>query len=519
MEPGAAEVPRITLDALRPLTPAEERIIADLAVGEFDRLGDGLRPASADPAREVRASFLRFLILGGDATHRPHEKGVRVSGGWISGVLDLEGCRIPRDIGLKDCRFDAVPVLRYAVVDNLFLDGSLLPGLQAERLEARGGVSLKGAEVTGEIRLAGSRLDGSLSLDGATVRVPGAVALIADGIAMRAGEFRGVEVEGELRMTSARIDGDLDLTGARLSHPAGEVLHLNRTVVRGGLFLRGGAKIDGALDLTGASIDTLHDDEESWPAPGNLLLNRCLYNALLGGPMESSRRLDWLARQSPERWKEDFWPQPYEQLAHVYRDMGHDEDATAVLLEKERLQRGARRARATSPARRWLLAVMDGLLGITLGYGRRPLLPFAWLFLFWLAGVAVFSLAQAQSAMKPASSVVLRAPDWTMCAVPQGETRSLAGGTFQGRALPGQSQLACFLAQPEAASYPPFNPSMFSLDTLFPVLMLGQKEFWRPDPSVPWGGFAMGYFYLQAVVGWALSLLAIAGFSGLVRSR
>ena len=120
--------------------------------------------APGEATREVRAAFLRFLILGGDARHRPHEKGVRVSGGWISGVLDLEGCRIPRDIGLKDCRFDAVPVLRYAVVDNLFLDGSLLPGLQAERLESRGGVSLKSAEVMGEIRLTGSRLDGSLSL-------------------------------------------------------------------------------------------------------------------------------------------------------------------------------------------------------------------------------------------------------------------------------------------------------------------------------------------------------------------
>ena len=121
--------------------------------------------------------------------------------------------------------------------------------------------------------------------------------------------------------------------------------------------------------------------------------------------------------------------------------------------------------------------------------------------------------------MKPASAVVLRAPDWTMCAVPQGEPRSLVAGNFTGRALPGQSQLRCFLAQPEAASYPDFNAWMYSLDTLFPVLALGQKEFWRPNPAEPGGGFAMGYFYLQSVVGWALSLLAIAGFSGLVRAR
>jgi hypothetical protein len=60
---------------------------------------------------------------------------------------------------------------------------------------------------------------------------------------------------------------------------------------------------------------------------------------------------------------------------------------------------------------------------------------------------------------------------------------------------------------------------MYSLDTLFPVLEIGQKEYWRPDTSKRWGSLAMAFFYIQANVGWALSLLAIAGFSGLVRSR
>jgi hypothetical protein len=511
---------RLTLEALRPLTPAEERIVADLAVGEFDRLGDGQRPAAAEPAREVRAAFLRFLALGGDDRHRPHEKGVRVSGAWVSGVLDLEGCRIERDVGLKDCRFDAVPVLRYAVIDNLFLDGSALPGLQAERLEARGGVSLRGAVVTGEVRLTGSRIEGNLSLDGATIGEPARSALIADAIEVRSVELRGATLMGETRMTGARIDGDLDLTGARLSFPDGEALHLNRTVVRGGLFLRGGARIDGALDLTGASIDTLHDDEASWPAPGNLLLNRCLYNALIGGPVDWRRRLGWLARQSPERWGEDFWPQPYEQLAHVFREMGHDEDARAVLIEKERLQRQARRSRAASPVWRGLLAVKDWGLGVTLGYGRQPLRAFAWIAFFWLLGVGVFALAQQQAAIKPNSPFVLRSPEWTMCAVARGEERPLAGGVMTpGRARAGQSQLDCFLGQHDASSYPAFNPWMYSLDTLFPVIEIGQKEYWRPDPAQRWGGFAMAYFYFQAVVGWTLGLLAIAGFSGLVKSR
>jgi hypothetical protein len=89
----------------------------------------------------------------------------------------------------------------------------------------------------------------------------------------------------------------------------------------------------------------------------------------------------------------------------------------------------------------------------------------------------------------------------------------------RGRAADGQSQLDCFRNQIEASSFPPFNAWMYSLDTLFPVLEIGQKEMWRPDPNKRWGSAVMTYFYFQAVVGWALSLLAIAGFSGLVKSK
>jgi hypothetical protein len=60
---------------------------------------------------------------------------------------------------------------------------------------------------------------------------------------------------------------------------------------------------------------------------------------------------------------------------------------------------------------------------------------------------------------------------------------------------------------------------MYSLETLFPVLEIDQKTFWRPDPAKQWGVFALIFFYFQSTVGWILSLLAVAGFSGLVKSR
>ena len=157
----------------QPLLPAEEDVIARLLSGAVDKLGDGTRPVGPDPSRVVRAAFLRFLMLGGEDGCRPHEKGIRISGAWITGVLDLEACLISRDIGLSNCHFEAAPVLRAAIINRLFLDGSSLPGLQAERLEARGGVYLRGAQVLGEVRIPKSRLGGNLECDGATIKSQG----------------------------------------------------------------------------------------------------------------------------------------------------------------------------------------------------------------------------------------------------------------------------------------------------------------------------------------------------------
>jgi hypothetical protein len=93
------------------------------------------------------------------------------------------------------------------------------------------------------------------------------------------------------------------------------------------------------------------------------------------------------------------------------------------------------------------------------------------------------------------------------------------GQDLAGRAAVGEDQLTCFRNQPEAASYPEFNAPMYSLDVLLPVASIGQREYWRPDSMKPNGTFSLRYFFFQSVIGWALSLLAVAGFSGLVKSH
>ena len=537
--------------------------------GVFDRVGAGGLPGAGDTDRQVRATLIRALLLGGDDLPVMHEKGLRLGGAWVTGTLDLEGCRIPRDIGLLDCRFDAIPVLRSAVIDTLSLDGSVLPGLTADRLEARGDLLFRAATIDGLVALKGARIEGDLVFDGATLSNTAEICIAAERIAVRGGVlFRGARLDGELVLSggrigghldlvgvaidraggfaveansvtvggdvalrhaaitgsfdlqTARVGGDLDLSGAALSAPGGMALNLDRTKVAAAFFLRDGARIDGTLSLAGAELGAMLDDPASWPAKGDLVLNRCQYGAFLGAAADAPRRLDWLARQTPSRWGEDFWPQPYEQLAKVLREMGHDDDARDVLMEKERLSRRSRRDRTANPVRRGLLLAIDTVLGLTTGYGRMPLLALVWMAVLWALGAMLYTHLESVGALRPYSVVILRSPEWVLCSVPQGEQQFMVslGAERDGLAQPGQTQMACFLQQPEADAFPKFNAVMLSAEAIIPGIGVGQKDIWSPDTRTKIGYFGKWFAYFQTLAGLALGLLAVAGFSGMVKS-
>lgn len=558
-----------TLEKFEELTEPETALLAQLGSGQYHRCGDGGLPAAGDPARTIRASFIRLVLLGGPDIPRLHEKGLRLTGAFVSGTLDLEGCRDLRGMALADCRFESPLVLRSAAIDSLLLDGSVLPGLTARRLLARAGIHLRAARINGAIDLRGAQLDGDLVLDGSAVTQPSGIAFDAAYIVTRGDvTLRGSHIRGSFKVVGARIAGDLSLAGTTLartdgvgiagngvkvsgdvdlrkstitgecsligaritgdvmldggtfSAPGAIALTLNRAVVEGAFFLRGGVTLNGALSLNGTQVGTIVDEPGSWPKSGDLLLNRFRYGGFVGSPVDARTRLDWLSRQVPERWGEDFWPQPYEQLSMVLDQMGHRDAARRISFEKERLQRRAQRTRASQPTRT-LLRIKDALLLATVGYGLRPLVAFLWLALLWLCGVGLLAAVQAEGQLRPNSPIFLRAPEWVLCGVPS--TQEIYLPSFdrrrQGLAAPGESQVDCFLDQPELRSFPKFNKWVYSLEAVLPGLDAGQRAYWAPDTRYPLGYVAKRFEYLQRLVGLALGVLAFAGFSGLVRSK
>jgi hypothetical protein len=276
--------------------------------------------------------------------------------------------------------------------------------------------------------------------------------LAADGLTLRRHLVldQGFTAHGEVGLLGARIGGFLNLSGASLTNPNGRALHLQE-LQAAALFLRNLAAPPGLVDLTHAQVGVLLDDEASWPK--QQYLDGFTYDALFEGPQVSVRqRLGWL-RRDPRGYS----PQPYEQLAAVYRRAGREQDARLVAIAKQR----ARRQQLTWPAKLWSL-----LLGALVGHGYRT--GYAGL---WLAGwLAVGTL---------------------LCAA----------------AYPGQFRPA--KSPPQAV--PAFQPAVYALDVLLPVVNLTQETAWVAIGWVRW------WVWASILAGWVLTTAVLAALTGLLK--
>src|SRR6218665_2537474 len=85
-----------SLSDLLPLLPGEQTLLLACRQGEVAVLGTSVPEAPLATLR-IRAAFLRFLLLGGDSQAPVHERGVQLVGAYVTGSLDLGGCRIPHN--------------------------------------------------------------------------------------------------------------------------------------------------------------------------------------------------------------------------------------------------------------------------------------------------------------------------------------------------------------------------------------------------------------------------------------
>ena len=126
---------------------------------------------------------------------------------------------------------------------------------------------------------------------------------------------------------------------------------------------------------------------------------------------------------------------------------------------------------------------------------------FYWLLCFWLVGAVSSRRRRRAGAIKPNKAFMLR--------------QSRMDGV---RAEEGRARLTCF----ERTGRRAIRSStrlIYSADTLLPIVSLGDAGILDSGRRHrAWRVGRAGYLWLHIAVGWALSLLAVAGFSGLVKS-
>ncbi|MEV7969247.1 pentapeptide repeat-containing protein [Sphaerisporangium sp. NPDC088356] len=244
--------------------------------------------------------------------------------------------------------------------------------LWAGGLTVDGGAFCRDLRTVGGLRLIGAHFNSGLYLQRAVIQSTGPQAVNADHMQATSVEFSaGFTADGTVRLRGARVTGVLSFDQAVLSAPD-RCLHLSH-MQADELILRP-ASARGEVNLGYSRIGVLLDHPTAYP--GHVRLNGLTFESLRGDTSFADR-LAWVGRD-PEGYR----PQPYEHLAAWYRRIGHDQDARAVLLAKQR----ARRSTMRVPGR-----LAGYLLDLVVGYGHRPWLAGVWFGLLLAVGTAVFA--------------------------------------------------------------------------------------------------------------------------------
>lgn len=444
------------------------------------------RCTTSGRVRLVATRVAGALILNGARLHDPDGEALNATrlqvdndvlmrdGFTARGTIVLRSARIGGSIDLRSARLDAAAGEAALDAARVQIEGDF----SAYRLSATGRLGFRNATVAGAMFLRAAELDNPA---GRTLDAPGAHLgsdIVLDNGFRSHGEVRiaGTTIGSRLVMSRAELRGAAEGTALNAYgiQVAGDV-ELDHVTATGRLVLSG-AQIAGRLDLVGSSAARHTPDETALSMrrtgvrEADLRVTR-LHGALdlrystlgvlyddaaswpsrvhldgavyeqLDTPLAAAERLPWLRRGDGA-----YVPQPYEQLAAEYRRLGHEDDARRVLLAKQR----ARRARLPWYARAWGV-VQDAAVG----YGYRPERAVGWLAGLVALGCLLF-WADRPRELEPEKHI-------------------------------------------------DFNPFVYTVDTLLPVVDFGQGSAFTPDGGSQWVA------YLLIAAGWILATAVAAG--------
>lgn len=376
------------------------------------------------------------------------------------GDLHLPRCSVPDGIKLTDATIGSDLLLNESTVGSgrriraITADGiTISQELQASLLVTDGQVSLRGATIGSSLHMFGTVLRnprGRFALYAPQLTVE-QVASFADANRGSAPQIYGAtpptgtrydfsthggtrwrtkhfECTGGMVLDDGRFGSSLVIDNARLDMQRDQELSLRRITVPELTFTPQQPE-RGLIVLSGATVEKLMDRTSSWPRDERLWMAGFTYQHAIPkeGHFNVRERLQWVTSATAE-----YAPEPYEQLAAMYRNSGEDTNARVVLLAKQR------RRRETLP----LLGKAWGVLqDWTVAYGYRPGQAAIWMGVLWLTGALLFDAHQ------PPPLKGDEAPQW--------------------------------------------NAALYTLDLLLPVITFGQDTAWDPGGGYQWVSAAM----------------------------
>jgi len=493
-------------------------IVGDLEISGTCRIEGGLDLTAADVKGAV--------VLDGQVVQNPGDRSVDLTNASVGGDLSAANLRSQGAFYLAGAHIHGSVRLAGAYLSHPVR----VAGPAAERapdvlLEASGVHIDRDLDMTGLVTRGGELWFGDARL-GALVDLAGARLLCTNGVAVTfhqatvGGTLRfidGFRSKGLLGFARARIGGRLAFDDSTLLwrgrdkpifNPHGLAVEAIGTTVEGGIVL-GWRRIDGGVDLTDATTTYLADDPARWGDPMRITgFTYDRFAALRSDPLGSNGNWDvpdrvrWLAGQ------ESLDPGPFEQAARVYRAHGRTVDAEDILIRGKRLlrQRGATRGSA-GRVRYGLSRSWNWVLDRAVGYGYRTGRAIGLLVVLVAVTAAALLVPSVRDSMRATDAVgVAYMPDGPIPGSgPAVDGRSGAGAVPNDDDC-GDGRVRCF------------QPLAFSVDTVVPIIDLGQRSAWYPSHHDGAGRVYELWLNFATVMGWAISTVFALSFTRLARN-
>lgn len=263
-----------TLAEFLPLLPAEAEILSACETGQIAGVSNEL-PKKSTKENQVRAAFLRFLVLGGDENTPIHEKGIQIYGAYIFESVNLENIKIPFAIDFNNCHFN-----NGAVFDNIYTENNISfinCYLCCENLEKstlsfvystiKGILYIRSCTILGELELQYAQL-GTLDCCNSTFQKPNEYAISAIGIVVNGDViFRKISCDGRVCLSGSEINGRLDFEEGKFKNASKSAITIESAILKSGFFMRA-AVTHGEVSISSSEIT------------GGFVCNNAIFNNL-----------------------------------------------------------------------------------------------------------------------------------------------------------------------------------------------------------------------------------------------